>query len=158
MTTIGVSLMVIGALVIVAEAHVPTLGLLGGPGVLALAIGAVLAVSGLGGGAVLGAVTALVLVAVGASVVGLSIRKGMAVRRRRVRAGPERLIGRIGIVHSWTNGNGKVQVDGALWQARRGLFEDEDPVQLRPGDPVVVDQVGGLTLRVRPAEEWELTP
>ena len=53
MTALGVSLLVIGAIVIVVEAHVPTLGLLGGPGVIALGVGAMLAISGLGGGVAL---------------------------------------------------------------------------------------------------------
>jgi membrane-bound ClpP family serine protease len=157
MTALGVSLLVIGAVVIVVEAHVPTLGLLGGPGVVALGVGAVLAVGGLGGSTLLGVVTALVLVAVGVSVVALSLRKGMAVRRRRIRAGPEGLVGRIATVHSWTNGSGKVLVDGGLWRARRSFSAEEDG-ELHAGEAVVVAQVGGgLTLGVRRAEEWELT-
>ncbi len=96
MTAIGLLLLVIGVIVIVAEAHVPSLGLLGGPGVVALGVGAVLAVSGLGGGAVLAGAIALLLVAGGAGGVALSVRKGLAVRRRRVRTGVEGLIGHLG--------------------------------------------------------------
>ena len=47
-------------------------------------------------------------------------------------------------------------VDGALWRARKWDLEGE--AELQPGDPVVIEQVSGLTLTVRPAEEWELTP
>jgi membrane-bound ClpP family serine protease len=157
MTALGVSLLVIGAIVIVVEAHVPTLGMLGGPGVLALGAGAILAVSGMGGGIALGILAALLLVLVGGGVLALSLRKGMAVRRRRVRAGPEGLVGHLGVVHSWTEPSGKVLVDGALWQARQ-TWCDEEPRDLHQGDPVVVEQLSGLTLRVRPAEEWELAP
>jgi membrane-bound ClpP family serine protease len=157
MTALGVSLLVIGAIVIVVEAHVPTLGMLGGPGVLALGAGAILAVSGMGGGIALGILAALLLVLVGGGVLALSLRKGMAVRRRRVRAGPEGLVGHLGVVHSWTEPSGKVLVDGALWQARQ-TWCDEEPPDLHQGDPVVVEQLSGLTLRVRPAEEWELAP
>src|SRR5438270_6731035 len=102
MTALGVSLLVIGAVVILVEAHVPTLGVLGGPGVVAVGVGAVLAVSGLGGGVVLSLIAALLLAGVGIGVVALSLRKGMAVRRRRVRAGPEGLIGHVGTVQSWS--------------------------------------------------------
>jgi membrane protein implicated in regulation of membrane protease activity len=51
---------------------------------------------------------------------------------------------------------GRVLVDGALWRARRWDLEGEP--DLRPGDPVVIERVSGLTLTVRPAEEWEVAP
>jgi membrane-bound serine protease (ClpP class) len=50
MTAIGIALLVVGVVVILVEAHVPSMGILGGPGVVALSAGAVLAVAGLGGG------------------------------------------------------------------------------------------------------------
>jgi membrane-bound ClpP family serine protease len=154
MTALGVSLLIVGAVVILAEAHVPTLGALGGPGVVLLGIGAVLAVSGLGAGVLAAALVAAVLVAVGAAVVALSVRKGLAVRRRRVRAGPEGLLGHRGVVRSWEGRSGSVALDGALWKARPS-WPEEAPV-LHPGDEVVVERLDGLTLAVRPAEEWEL--
>ena len=121
MTALGVSLLVVGAVVILAEAHVQSLGLLGGPGVLLLAIGTVLAVSGLGGGVLLGVLLAVVLGAAGVGVVGVSLGKGMAVRRRRVRAGPERLIGHVGEVRTWAGTSGCVELDGALWKFSTSL-------------------------------------
>jgi membrane-bound serine protease (ClpP class) len=156
MTALGVSLLVIGVVVIVAEAHVPTLGVLGGPGVVALAAGAILAVSGMGGGIALGIVAALLLGLIGGCAVLVSVRKGLGVRRRRVRAGPEGLIGHLGTVHSWSEPSGKVLVDGALWHARQSW--GEEATELHQGDRVVVEQLSGLTLRIRPAEEWELAP
>jgi membrane-bound serine protease (ClpP class) len=51
---------------------------------------------------------------------------------------------------------GQVQLDGALWRARMWSLEDERGVA--EGDAVVVDRVDGLTLTVRPAEEWEVMP
>lgn len=157
MTALGVSLLVIGAVVIVVEAHVPTLGVLGGPGVVAMGIGTVLAVAGLGGGVLIAILAALLVVAIGLSIVGLSVRKGMAVRRRRVSAGPEGMIGHIGVVQSWHEPTGKVLIDGGLWHARHG-WGDDDAGELRVGDQVVVEHLNGLTLRVRAAEEWELAP
>ena len=49
-------------------------------------------------------------------------------------------------------------MDGAVWRARRSLgAADEDEVpELHAGDRVVVEHLNGLTLSVRPAEEWEL--
>jgi membrane-bound ClpP family serine protease len=157
MTALGVSLLIVGAIVIVAEAHVPSLGLLGGPGVVAVGVGTVLAVSGLGGGLVLALITALLLVMSGLGVLAISVNKGMAVRRRRVRAGPEGLVGHLGVVRSWAESTGSVLVDGALWRARRSLTDDEDEGELHAGDPVVVERLSGLTVAVRRAEDWELT-
>ncbi len=159
MTALGVSLLIVGAIVIVVEAHVPTLGILGGPGVIAVGVGAVLAVSGLGGGAALAAIAALVLVATGLGIIGVSLRKGLAVRRRRVRAGPEGLIGHLGVVRSWTEPDGSVLVDGCLWRARRSILDDEEeePAELHAGDRVVVEHLSGLTVGVRRAEDWEVT-
>jgi membrane-bound ClpP family serine protease len=156
MTALGVSLLIVGAIVIVAEAHVPSLGMLGGPGVLAIGVGALLAISGLGGGFAVALIAALLLVAIGAGAVALSVTKGLAVRRRRVRAGPEGLIGHQGVVRSWAEPTGSVLVDGALWRARRSIV-DEDGAELHAGDRVVVEHLTGLTVGVRRAEEWELT-
>ncbi len=157
MTALGVSLLLVGGLLILLEAHVPTLGVLGGPGLIALAAGAVLAVLGLGGGVVLGVVSALLLAGAAGGVLAVTVGKGVAVRRRRVRAGPESLIGHLGVVRSWESVNGCVQVDGALWRARRSVLDDlDEPAELHPGDQVVVDHLEGLTVGVRRAEEWEL--
>src|SRR6201986_1975423 len=106
MTALGVSLLMVGALMVLIEAHVPTLGALGGPGVIALGVGAVLAVMGLGGGLALGVMAALVLAGAAGGVMFLTVGKGLAVRRRMVRAGPESLIGHVGIVRSWADPTG----------------------------------------------------
>jgi membrane-bound ClpP family serine protease len=158
MTALGVSLLVVGALVILLEAHVPSMGLLGGPGVLLLVLGSVLAILGLGGGIAVVVVTALALGAVGGATVLVSACKGLAVRRRRIRTGGEGMIGHLGIVRAWEESSGKVLVDGALWQARLSWPDDEDPQpKLHTGDSIVVERLNGLTLCVRRAEEWELT-
>lgn len=157
MTALGLSLLAVGAIVVVAEAHIPTLGMLGGVGVIALAVGAVLTVGGLGGGIVLGLISALLLALVGIGVVAISLRGGVAVRRRRIRTGPEALVGHLGVVRSWGEPAGSVLVDGALWRARRA-WSDEEATELRQGDPVIVERRSGLTLAVRRAEEWELAP
>jgi membrane-bound ClpP family serine protease len=155
MTALGVSLLVVGSILIIVEAHVPTLGVLGAPGVLALAVGAVLTVSGVGGGLILGVVTAVLLALVGAGVLVISLEKGSAARRRRVRAGPEGLIGHVGIVRSWAGQTGRVLVDGGLWTAQHS-WSDQEEAQLDEGDSIVVERLSGLTLAVRRAEEWEL--
>src|SRR5205085_4274946 len=96
-----------------------------------------------------------VLTAGGLGVLGLTVSKGIAVRRRRVRTGPERLVGQLGVVRRWEEPCGKVLVDGALWRARRS-WPDGEQLELHEGDPIVVERLDGLTLAVRPAEQWEL--
>jgi membrane-bound serine protease (ClpP class) len=153
MTAFGIALLVVGAIVVTVEAHVPSMGILGGPGVIALAVGSVLAIAGLGGGVVLGLVGAFVLGSIGVGVVGLSVSKGAAVRRRRIRTGAEGIVGHIGEVRRWAEPAGTVLVDGALWHARPSI---PDAQPLSTGDRIVVERVSGLTLCVRKAEEWEL--
>jgi membrane-bound ClpP family serine protease len=154
MTALGIALLLVGAIVVAVEAHVPSLGMLGGPGVIALGAGTVLAISGLGGGLALAVIVALLLVAISGAILAVSVRKGLAVRQRRIHGGAEGLVGHLGVVQSWSEAAGKVLVDGALWRARPSW---DDELQLHEGDPVVVERLSGLTLAVRRAEEWELT-
>ncbi|HWF55670.1 MAG TPA: NfeD family protein [Solirubrobacteraceae bacterium] len=154
MTALGIALLTLGAIVIIVETHVPSLGMLGGPGVVALAAGSVLAVSGLGGGLLLGVITALVLTISATVALGLVLRRGVAVRGRRIKTGAEGLIGRTGVVRTWSDTAGRVQVDGALWRAHHSWLDESDE-ELHEGDHVVVERLTGLTLAVRKAEEWE---
>jgi membrane-bound serine protease (ClpP class) len=92
----------------------------------------------------------------GAAFLLVLVRKGLATRRLSVRGGAEGLVGRVGVVRSPPEPVGAVLVDGALWRAR--VWELEGEPALAPGDPVVVERVRGLTLTVRPADEWEVAP
>ena len=140
-------LVVIGASLLIAEAHVASYGLLGLCGIAALAGAAVLAAEAAGGSLLLALV--LVLPAAGAmsALLAVAARKSLALQRRRPRTGAEGLIGRIGVIS-----HGDVLVSGERWRARRSWAEEE----LTEGDQVVVEQVQGLTLSVRRAEEWEV--
>jgi membrane-bound serine protease (ClpP class) len=155
MVEIGVALVLVGAALLVAEAHLPA-GILGVAGGVALAGGTALAIAG--AGAALGVVLAGLVAALAVAGVwlGLATRKALATRRLRPGSGREALSGRTGVVRSWDDDGGQVFVDGALWQARRSWADEEAP-ELGAGDPVVVERVNGLTLAVRRAEEWERT-
>jgi membrane-bound ClpP family serine protease len=152
MVEIGVALVIVGAALLVAEAHVPG-GVLGASGGVTLAAGAALALGAAGGGAAV--VIGVVLGALAASGLWLALatRKALATRRLRSSSGREALAGRCGVVRRWQNGDGQVFVDGALWRARPSWPDGEQ--ELAAGDPVVVERVSGLTLAVRRAEEWE---
>jgi membrane-bound serine protease (ClpP class) len=147
-TEVGIVFLVVGAVVAVAEAHYPTHGIAGGIGIIVMAVGAALAVSGLGAGVLLGVLVGGALLAGGGAALGLSVSRGAAARRLRVMTGAEGIIGHVGIVRSWTDASGSVALDGSLWRARRSAIQEGD---LHAGDQVVVERLNGLTLCVRRA-------
>jgi membrane-bound ClpP family serine protease len=155
MTALGFALLLTGAVLVVAEAHVSG-GVLGVAGGIALIAGGLAVVGGLGGDAVLAVPVA---VGIGLATAGWALvttRKVAGARHSRVRSGAEGLCGTIGVVRGWDEPAGQVFVGGALWRARRSWGDEDAARALRAGDPVVVERIDGLTLSVRPAEEWEL--
>ena len=152
MLEIGIVLVLVGVALLVAEAHLPA-GYLAAGGGLSLAGGAALAIAGAGGGLPL--VLAAIVAAAAATGVWLAVvtRKALATRWLRASSGREALSGHLGVVRSWNGAGGQVFVDGALWRARRSWADEEG--ELESGDQVVVEQVSGLTLAVRRAEDWE---
>jgi membrane-bound ClpP family serine protease len=152
MVELGVALLVVGAALLVAEAHVPG-GALGVAGGVALATGAALAIGASGGALALVIGAILAATAVTGIWLAVATRKGLATRQLRAVSGREALSGRTGVVRSWNGGDGQVFVDGALWRARPSWPDGEQ--ELAAGDAVVVERVSGLTLAVRRAEEWE---
>src|SRR4051795_12546928 len=154
MVEVGVVLLVVGAALLVAEAHAP-FGVLGAAGVLSLGGGAALAIAGAGGGLAIVLVAMLAALAVAGVWVAIATRKTLATRALRASSGREALSGRMGVVRSWENGGGQVFVDGALWRARHSWADEGE--RLGKGDSVVVEGVSGLTLAVRKAEDWEDT-
>src|SRR5918912_1048208 len=130
MVEAGIALVIVGAALLVAEAHVPS-------GVLGVAGGSAAVIVGV----VLGALAATGLW------LAFAARKALATRRLRSASGREALTGRCGVVRRWQDGDGQVFVDGALWRARPSWPDADEP--LAPGDAVVVERVNGLTLGVR---------
>ena len=124
MVELGVALVLVGAALLVAEAHVPG-GVLGGFGAVTLAAGAALAISGAGGGIAVVLASVLAVAAVAGLWLAIATRKALATRRLKASSGREALSGRMGVVRSWENGGGQVFVDGALWRACRS-WEDEE--------------------------------
>jgi membrane-bound ClpP family serine protease len=155
MATLSIVLVIMGAALMVAEAHLPSHGALGAGAAAALSAGVVLALSGAGapGGAVVAAGVAVALA--GLALAWLLLAKSLAARRLAVRSGPRALVGRVATVRAVPAPVGQVQLDGALWRARLWEFEAER-LPVAEGSAVVVESVDGLTLTVRPAEEWEV--
>jgi membrane-bound ClpP family serine protease len=152
MLEVGVAFALVGAAMLVAEAHVPS-GVLGVFGGATLAAGIALAVAGAGAGLAVVLAAVLASAAVAGLWLGVATRKALATRRLRVTSGSEALSGRVGVVRSWSGSGGQVLVDGALWRAKSSWPGEK--LELGVGDAVVVERVNGLTLGVRRAEEWE---
>jgi membrane-bound serine protease (ClpP class) len=91
-------------------------------------------------------------------VIGVSLFTGavffvimmIAVRAQRapVLTGQESMVGKVGVTRSEINSTGTVQVGGELWTAE--LVEGEAPIPA--GAHVVVTQVEGIRLRVKPRD------
>jgi membrane-bound ClpP family serine protease len=154
MVIFGIVLVLLGAGLLAAEAHLPTYGVLGLAGLASLVAGGAIAVDASGGGPVLVVVVALVLLLVAGAVLAAVVRGAAGVARQRSRTGAEALVGQVGVVRHELEPVGQVFVDGALWRAQSCWEENGE--RLREGDSVVVERVKGLTLGVRRAEEWEL--
>jgi membrane-bound ClpP family serine protease len=153
LVAVGIALLVLGAGLLVAEAHLPTYGALGLVGLGVFVAGAAVAIDAAGGGAVLVAGVAVMFFVLGAILLRYAGAQAILASRGRVRTGPEGLVGRVGVVRVAPAPLAQVFVDGALWRARPCWETGE---ALREGEAVVVERVQGLTLSVRRAEEWEL--
>jgi membrane-bound ClpP family serine protease len=148
-------LLLVGLALLVAEAHLPTFGIVGAAGIAALAAGVVLALVGAGGSIVLALGVTLPLAAAGGALGVVAVKKTRAAARRRARCGAEGLVGRLGVVRRSLDPQGQILVDGELWSARRSWAEEDEPAPAE-GEPVVVDDVRGLMLTVHRAEVWEV--
>lgn len=157
MVTLIIAAFVLGAGLVVAEAHLPTHGVLGVLGVGALIAGIALAAVESLAILVLSLLVGAVVAAAAFGLVIVAARKAWIASRRRVDCGAEGLVGHVGVVRRSLDPLGHVAVDGELWRARRSWAEADEPPP-GEGEAVVVDRVDGLTLSVRRAEVWEVEP
>ena len=156
MSALGVVLLVVGASLLLAEAHLTSGGVLGGGAVLAAVAGLALLLASLGAWLLVVLLVALLAGAAGCAALLAAGRRIVPALRVRPRTGAEALVGRVGVVRSATDPLARVFVDGALWRAQPE--EIEQSRALHEGDRVVVEGDHGLTFCVRKAEEWELVP
>jgi membrane-bound serine protease (ClpP class) len=141
----GLVLILLGAALLVIDAHVTTHGTLTVGGLISFVVGALM----LFHNAPSPYHTSVPLVVSIAVVLGLfwalALGKAVEARRRPVSVGPEGIVGEIGEVR----GGGFVAVHGELWRARMS-----DGEELVPGEHVEVEGIeDGLVLDVRKAAE-----
>lgn len=137
----GLGLVILGLALMVAEAFLPSFGILGLGGAIAFALGSLMmfdtAVPGFG------LSLSVVIGATLASAMLLVIGLAAALRSRRgvPTSGGEALIGARAVVVTWRDGAGQVRVVGELWNARA-------PSTFMPGETVRVVGRDGLILEV----------
>ena len=140
----GLALVLVGASLLVAEAFLPTFGVLGVGGLVAFVLGSLFLFdtegTGLAVARSLVAGAAAVMAICGLVVGTLVVRS----QRRRASGGREGMLGAMGVARQRLDPQGTVLVRGEYWTAT-----SDSPVQ--PGEPVEVTDVEGLRLRVRPA-------
>ena len=133
----GLILVLLGAALLVVDAHVTTHGALTLSGLVAMAVGLIT----LFHKAPTPYHTSVPLVITITVLIGgfwaLAISKAIAVRHRPPTVGPWQIVGMDGVVRD----DGQVFVRGELWRARSAA-------PLRPGERVRVDALDGLTLDV----------
>jgi membrane-bound serine protease (ClpP class) len=153
-TAAGILLLVFGIGMIIAEAHLPTHGILGGVGVLSLALSGLLLFN-TDSDAYEVSVPVVILVALLlGGFMAFAVQKVVEARRNPVHTGWEELIGAEGDVRAPFAPVGQVFVEGALWRATLvDGAEGDAGGPLERGARVRVESVEGLTLRVRPVAE-----
>lgn len=156
MIALGVTLIVIAAVLLLAEAHLLTGGLIGACASVAAIGSVVLLLLAAGAGAVAVLIVALCAAAASVSLLAFLRRRVLSPLRVRPRTGREALVGHIGVVRAGDGPEAQVFLDGSLWRAEPSPIHHE--AELHDGERVVVERVNGLTLCVRKAEEWELNP
>jgi membrane-bound serine protease (ClpP class) len=153
-TAAGILLLVLGVGLIIAEAHLPTHGVLGGVGVLGLALSGLLLFNTDSEAYEVSVPVVIVVALLLGGFMAFAVQKVVQARRNPVVTGWEELIGAEGDVRSPFEPVGQVFVAGALWRATLADETGEDASgSLERGDRVRVESVEGLTLRVRPVAE-----
>jgi membrane-bound serine protease (ClpP class) len=133
----GLALVLLGAALLVVDAHVTTHGALTLSGLVAMAFGLATLFHDSGTPYQANVPVIVTVTAVIGGFWALAVSKSVSARRAPVTVGPEQIVGMEGVVR----GGGQVFVRGELWRARAA-----EPLEL--GDRVAVDALDGLTLEV----------
>lgn len=155
MSAPGVALIVLALVLLLAEAHLSTGGLVGLIGAAAAVGGIVLLLLAAGASPAVVLIVPVCVAVLAVSLLLLARRRIFQPMLARPRTGREALVGHVGVVRSVDGHEAEVFVDGALWRAKQSPLHSEG--ELHEGDRVVVESIDGLTLGVRRAEEWELS-
>ncbi|MCH9691570.1 MAG: nodulation protein NfeD [Gammaproteobacteria bacterium] len=140
----GLALIIVGALLIVAELFMPSFGALGIGGVIALVIGSVMLIdSDVPGMQISRGLIGAIAGISGLGFLGLMFAVGHSLRKPRIDS-TQAMVGRKGLVLSVEADEIQIRINGELWHA-------ECQELLRPGQTVEVVAEQGLLLQVKPS-------
>ncbi|MGE5241131.1 MAG: NfeD family protein [Bacteroidota bacterium] len=139
----GLGLILLGISFMVAEAFLPSFGVLGIGGVIAFVVGSIILMdTDVEGYTIAWPLIAAVAVVSAAFFLGV-VYMALKARRRRVVSGKEEMIGAIGEALENFRGEGRIRVHSEEWQAR-------SDIALKRGQKVKVTAIEGLMLTVEP--------
>ena len=144
----GLGLILLGVIFMVAEAFVPSFGVLGIGGGTAFVIGSVILMDTDAPGFEVSKPVIGSVAGVSAALFTLIIMLAVKSRRRPVVSGPEELIGAFGEVTNWSKLGGWIRIHGENWHASAAK-------PLKRGTQVRVAAIDGLDLIVQPAEQTD---
>ena len=140
----GLALIIVGVLLITAEAFVPSFGALGLGGIIAIIFGSIMMFdSGIPGFGISVAFVVGMAVLAGAFLfwlVGYMVR----LRNRGAVSGSESIVGGTAVAMASFTGEGRVWLEGEAWAAISQLPIEKDQF-------VIVRKMDGLTLEIEPA-------
>ncbi|MDA0977846.1 MAG: nodulation protein NfeD [Proteobacteria bacterium] len=137
----GLALLVLGIALMVAEAMVPSFGILGIGGMIAFAIGGLMLFDTEMEAFKVGIPALAATMVVSAVLIFATVNIAMKVRKQRVKTGEYSLLGESGIALEDFDREGQVRVGAEIWKARA-----DTPVNR--GDRVEVIAINGLELQV----------
>lgn len=143
---VGLGLLLLGIALMIAEAFNPSFGILGLGGVVAFVLGSIFLMdSDIPGFQIaLPLIFGIAIFSVGLIVITVGLL--LKIRSKKATTGLENFPGKLAVVSDdFVDGNGRVQLDGALWQAKAEQ-------KLKQGDHVTVVKIKGLTLTVKPSD------
>ncbi|WP_106478858.1 NfeD family protein [Phytohalomonas tamaricis] len=147
----GMTLLLVGIALIIAEAFAPGVGVLGFGGLAAFVVGSVLLMDGTGLWVSLPLIGGTALV-IGGFLLWMVMRLAK-LRRQPAQGGQEELIGAVAVARDDFNaeGNGHVLLHGERWNAHAS-------VAVHKGQPLRVIAVNGLRVEVEPGEPQASPP
>ncbi len=151
-TVAGVLLLVFGVAMIIAEAHLPTHGILGASGVAALVASGLLLYNTNSSAFEISAPVVIAVALVLGALLAVGVERAVRARRLPKHTGWEEMVGAVGEVRQTLDPVGQIFVQGALWRARLAPPPNGEGQPLERGSRVRVESVEGLTLHVRPVE------
>jgi len=142
---VGLGLILLGVILMIAEAMVPSFGVLGFGGVISFVIGSIVLMDTSAPGFQLALPIIAAVTVVSAGVLILVVGMAIRARRQRVVTGEEAMVGETAVALKDFADVGMVRVSGELWKAHSAA-----PV--KAGDQLRVTSVKGLRLEVEKLE------